>query len=641
MLGTPNSPPLDTTPHNSTTMAAIDEALEDLESREYSGRIPYARVARKYGVVASTLRRRHLAETEPRSVKNSKQQLLTPEQEYELVRWINKETQGHQPPGQLLVADKASSLAGRRVGVGWVYRFHHRHEDALVFKNSKPMDRERHLADSYTKYQDYFTYLERKLQEYQVPADQTYNMDEKGFAMGTMNGSKRFFSRKLWERKEVQAHLQDSLTEWVTVLACICADGTFLTPGLIYKSKESAIRSAWVQDISQDTPAYVTSSPRGWTDEDLGLQWLVQVFDRQTRARARQSWRLLYVDGHGSHVTIKFLEYCAANKILVARFPPHATHTVQPLDVVVFKSLSAAYTRELEQYRVQSHGILPMVKGDFFPLFWNAWNQSFTPDLIKKAFKATGLVPLDPGVILERFEPDSSETSTDSSGSQLMSWNQLNRRFREVVKDSNDRRTRHLNMAFHHLHSFVDIHQNDINQLEQALRIKEKRKKPNKKFKLSQGDREAGGAKWWSPRSVEKEQARLQAIQDEEDQGEAQKAQNGAERQRIQKAKRQEEQRKKEERLERQRINSEWKASERIRIDTNKANALAKRLAKQQPKAASKQVRTSVPKSGARGGRGGGGKRGGRAEAIPPPPPTQPPPPTRLGRQPKTPVRFQ
>ena len=258
-------------------------------------------------------------------------------------------------------------------------------------------------------------------------------------------------------------------------------------------------------------------------------------------------------------------------------------------------------------------------------------------------------MPLDPGVILERFEPDSSETSTDSSGSQLMSWNQLNRRFREVVKDSNDRRTRHLNMAFHHLHSFVDIHQNDINQLEQALRTKEKRKKPSKKFKLSQGDREAGGAKWWSPRSVEKEQARLQAIQDEEDQREAQKAQNEVERQRLKKAKRQEEQRKKEERLERQRINSDWKASERIRIDTNKANALAKRLAKKQPQVAPKQVRASVPKSAARGGRGGGSKRGGRAEAIPlppPPPPPQPPPPqpppsTRLGRQPKTPVRFQ
>jgi hypothetical protein len=90
----------------------------------------------------------------------------------------------------------------------------------------------------------------------------------------------------------------------------------------------------------------VTATLSGWTNEDTGLQWLIQVFDRETKARARQSWRLLYVDGHGSHVTLAFLEYCAANRILVVRFPPHATHTVQPLDVVVFKSLSSAYSRE-------------------------------------------------------------------------------------------------------------------------------------------------------------------------------------------------------------------------------------------------------------------------------------------------------
>jgi hypothetical protein len=125
-------------------MAAIDKALEDLESCDYPGRIPYAQVARKYGVVPSTLRRRHLAETQPRSVKNTRQQLLTPEQEYELIRWINEETQGHQPPGRFLVANKASLLAGRPVGNGWVYRFLHRHEDVLVFKNAHPMDRQRH-----------------------------------------------------------------------------------------------------------------------------------------------------------------------------------------------------------------------------------------------------------------------------------------------------------------------------------------------------------------------------------------------------------------------------------------------------------------------------------------------------------------
>jgi hypothetical protein len=124
--------------------------------------------------------------------------------------------------------------------------------------------------------------------------------------------------------------------------------------------------------------------------------------------------------------------------------------------------------------------------------------------------------PLNPGRILERFDPESSESHSDSSGSQLINWNQLNRRFREVVKDPNDKRTQHLNLAFYHLYSFADIHQDDINELEQALAIKNKRKKPGKALQVSEGDRESGGAKWWSLRSIKKERIRIQA-QEEED----------------------------------------------------------------------------------------------------------------------------
>jgi hypothetical protein len=139
-----------------------------------------------------------------------------------------------------------------------------------------------------------------------------YNMDEKGFALGQMNNSKRFFLRALWERKVVQAHLQDGLREWITILACICANGTALLLGLIYQSSTSAVQSSWVEDIDQNYGAFVTASLSGWTNDDIGLQWLIQVFDRETRAKAWRSYWLLYVDGHSSHVTIPFLEYCDA-----------------------------------------------------------------------------------------------------------------------------------------------------------------------------------------------------------------------------------------------------------------------------------------------------------------------------------------
>lgn len=40
------------------------------------------------------------------------------------------------------------------------------------------------------------------------------------------------------------------------------------------------------------------------------------VICRQTKEKARRRWRLLISNGHGSHITIKFIDFCDANKIL-------------------------------------------------------------------------------------------------------------------------------------------------------------------------------------------------------------------------------------------------------------------------------------------------------------------------------------
>jgi hypothetical protein len=54
----------------------------------------------------------------------------------------------------------------------------------------------------------------------------------------------------------------------------------------------------------------ISSSPSGWTNNELGIAWLEQVFNRYTKEKARQgrSWRRLIVDGHGSHLTQDFFD---------------------------------------------------------------------------------------------------------------------------------------------------------------------------------------------------------------------------------------------------------------------------------------------------------------------------------------------
>jgi hypothetical protein len=143
------------------------------------------------------------------------------------------------------------------------------------------------------------------------------------------------------------------------------------------------------------------------------LAWLEQVFDRYTKPKARRKYRLLIVDGHGSHLTQDFIDYCDQKRIILAVSPPHSTQTLQPLDVVCFKPLSSAYASELDDYLQKSPGISPLTKGDFFGLFWPAWENTFIEKLIQNSFSATGVSPINPNVILDRF----SHTTPDNLGS--------------------------------------------------------------------------------------------------------------------------------------------------------------------------------------------------------------------------------
>jgi hypothetical protein len=77
----------------------------------------------------------------------------------------------------------------------------------------------------------------------------------------------------------------------------------------------------------------VSSSPSGWTNNKIGLAWLEQVFDRCTKSKARRKYRLLILDGHGSHLTMDFINYCLRevfkthkkhkNKSKALEFKPH------------------------------------------------------------------------------------------------------------------------------------------------------------------------------------------------------------------------------------------------------------------------------------------------------------------------------
>jgi len=160
---------------------------------------------------------------------------------------------------------------------------------------------------------------------------------------------------------------------------------------IIYPSEGFNLYDSWVEDKPpDDTSVNLTSTPTGWTNNKLGLAWL-KLFHQATRRKAGRQWRLLCLDGHGSHLTMEFLEYAVQKRILISVYPSHSTHTLQPLDVGLFGPLSRAYSSKLSQFQQQSMGLLQVKKAAFYGFFQASYASAFTEKNILSAFKATGI----------------------------------------------------------------------------------------------------------------------------------------------------------------------------------------------------------------------------------------------------------
>jgi len=97
-----------------------------------------------------------------------------------------------------------------------------------------------------------------------------YNFDEKGFNIGISRTKKRIVSKSQLRSKKMLGAIQDGSTEFISLVACICADGTTIPPALIYQGESGDLQDTWLMDFdgSKDK-AYFAASEKGWTSHEL------------------------------------------------------------------------------------------------------------------------------------------------------------------------------------------------------------------------------------------------------------------------------------------------------------------------------------------------------------------------------------
>ncbi|KNG45820.1 hypothetical protein DDE82_009162 [Stemphylium lycopersici] len=121
-------------------MALIDEAIAGLESRDPGEKFALKEVTKKWGVNRSTLGRRWRRVTEPRSDKYAQQQAIGPQQQLELVQYINKLPKQGLRHTREMIRDFSSEVAHQQLSESWVTRFINRHQIHLISKWTTAMD---------------------------------------------------------------------------------------------------------------------------------------------------------------------------------------------------------------------------------------------------------------------------------------------------------------------------------------------------------------------------------------------------------------------------------------------------------------------------------------------------------------------
>ncbi|RYP65656.1 hypothetical protein DL771_008208 [Monosporascus sp. 5C6A] len=191
-------------------------------------------------------------------------------------------------------------------------------------------------------------------------------------------------------------HLKDAFKRvWITIIACVSADGRSLPPLVIFSGVD--VQQQWFPDSDDEAYEswYFTTSKNGWTNTEIGLKWLREVFILNTKPEDPDEWRLLVIDGHNSHTSEDFMWMCLQNKIYIIFLPAHASHVFQPLDVGVFATLKRKFRY---WFRERCYGRTSEVtdKADFLWAFSKAWSEvMMTSKYIMKGWEATGLRPID------------------------------------------------------------------------------------------------------------------------------------------------------------------------------------------------------------------------------------------------------
>ena len=369
-----------------------------IEAIRTTKKMSIRRAAKTYDVPETSIRYRMNGRVAKAETRNGRHPMTLTEEET-LVRYIlDLDTRGF-PPRIRGVEDMANSLLATRhakpLGTRWANRFVRRRPE-LKTRMSRAYDFQRALCEDPDQINAWFRLVANMRAKYGIQDCDFYNFDETGFMMGVICSS-MVVTRA--DRRGRGKHVQPGNREWATAIECVSSDGFVLPPFLILQGVNHL--APWYTECGLPDTWMIKPSANGWTTNDTALEW-IQHFDKHTVVRRQGGFRMIVLDGHESHLSVKFEDFCKEKNIITLCLPAHSSHLTQPLDVGCFSVLKRSYGSELEDF-IRAH-INHITKTEFLLAFKAAHFKTMTPENIQAGFRGAGLVPYDPQAVISKLD---------------------------------------------------------------------------------------------------------------------------------------------------------------------------------------------------------------------------------------------
>jgi hypothetical protein len=313
------------------------------------------------------------------------------------------------------------NLPSPTIGGHWLKRFFQRHPEYRIRKR-RAIDLDRKKAHEPATIQTWFEKLKATIDQYGITEDNIYNFDETGFNIGIGRDQwiiTREFSKPVWTGSNTNR-------EYATVIEAVSATGNIIPPFIIFAAK--CVLQGWFDET--EIGKWIGVTDTGYVNDLITYQW-VQHFHRTTKHQVKGTHRLLICDGFGSHMTYEFVRFCEDNQIIVFFLIPHTSHILQPLDVGVFHAYKHWHSEAIANATQTGGG--KFTKIEFLYALDTIRQKTFKKQTICHGFRATGIVPYNPQIVIENLEDyhrPATPPDGNSSGSSHNSTPKTAERFR-------------------------------------------------------------------------------------------------------------------------------------------------------------------------------------------------------------------